>query len=330
MENSIDIFLSIIIPCYNVSDYIDSCIDSLKCQNANIPTEFIFVNDGSKDNTLEHLLSFKEQDKRVVVINKKNEGVSAARNDALKIAKGKYVYLLDGDDFISDDAVSVIYENLHDFKADVLITNLFYRIKDKNIKYDNGLLPGSYTSNQLFNSVQVFPTPPQNVYKLSIIKENGILFNTKLKVGEVYEFTVRYLQFTHKIEVIKNSIYYYVMHSLSATHKPNYDNDITVIDTLKNLYSIEAEYKTAISFHITAFKIATSFTYNKYVLNGLDTKNAIFVIKSLLKDSIFKQIVHQIIFENHRDFKERCKAIYIQILGLFGFRMLTLIRKLLK
>lgn len=330
MEDGIDVFLSIIIPCYNVCDYIDSCINSLKRQNTNISIEFIFINDGSNDETLEYLLSFKKQDKRVVIIDKKNAGVSAARNDALKIAKGKYVYLLDGDDFISDDAVSVIYENLNDLKTDVLITNLFYRIKDKNIKYDNGLLSGSYTPNQLFNSVQIFPTPPQNVYKLSIIKENKIFFNTRLKVGEVYDFTVRYLQFAHKVKVIKNPIYYYVMHNLSATHKPNYDNDTTVIDTLKSLYGIEADYKTAVSFHITAFKIATSFTYNKYVLSGVDTKNARFVVKSLLENPIFKQTVHQVVFENHRDFKERCKAIYIKILGLFGFRMLTLIRKLLK
>ena len=62
--------------------------------------EFIFVNDGSTDSTWNYIKQFEQEDKRVIVIDKPNEGVSKARNDALDIISGRYVYFLDPDDFI--------------------------------------------------------------------------------------------------------------------------------------------------------------------------------------------------------------------------------------
>lgn len=130
-HNSEDIFLSVIIPCYNVQDYISSCITSLGHQNKTYPSRVYFYNDGSTDNTLKCLLKFQHIDSRVLVINKLNEGVSSARNDALKVAKGEYVYFLDGDDYISDNALSVIYDSLREGEEDMLITNLVYKEKIK-------------------------------------------------------------------------------------------------------------------------------------------------------------------------------------------------------
>lgn len=325
--NSKDIFLSIIVPCYNVQDYISSCIASLEHQNKAIQVEYIFVNDGSTDNTLKYLLNFQLRDERVLIINKLNEGVSSARNDALKIAKGKYVYLLDGDDYIADNAVLVIYESLMEREEDMLITNLVYKEENREVIYDNGILAGIYSPKQLYENSLIFPTPPQNIYKNSIIKSNSISFNSKLKVGEVYDFTVKYLQFANQVKVISNPIYYYVMHGQSATHKPNYFNDITVINTINSLYCVDTDFKKVISFHLTAFKIATSFTYNKYVLNALDTDESRYVVKSLLCNRLFKRIMRKVILNNHKCIKERLLAIYIQLLGVLGFRILIRIKR---
>ena len=97
-------FLSIIIPCYNVADYLIGTIDSLRNLKDAEDCEFIFINDGSTDNTLTIIQDFEKQDNRVRVINQKNAGVSAARNAALKIAKGKYFIPLDGDDKLQPSA----------------------------------------------------------------------------------------------------------------------------------------------------------------------------------------------------------------------------------
>ena len=79
--------LSIIIPCYNVEEYIPKTLVSLSQLNNAENCEFIFIYDGSTDNSLSHIQSFAKNDHRAIVINQSNQGVSAARNAALSIAK---------------------------------------------------------------------------------------------------------------------------------------------------------------------------------------------------------------------------------------------------
>lgn len=97
MENNV--IVSVIIPAYNVCGYIKECLESCKRQNFN-ETEFIVINDGSTDGTKEEIEEFIKSDSRFHLIDKQNQGVTAAREDGLKVAKGKYVFFLDGDDKI--------------------------------------------------------------------------------------------------------------------------------------------------------------------------------------------------------------------------------------
>ena len=89
MENNV--IVSVIIPAYNVCGYIKECLESCKRQNFN-ETEFIVINDGSTDGTKEEIEEFIKSDSRFQLIDKQNQGVTAAREDGLKVAKGKYVF----------------------------------------------------------------------------------------------------------------------------------------------------------------------------------------------------------------------------------------------
>ena len=120
--------VSIIIPAYNAEKYIEQCIDSIISQTyKNI--EVIIVNDGSTDNTLAICEKYAKEDKRIKIVKKKNEGVSKARNDGIKIATGKYIMFIDSDDYIDDDYIEIMHKNIVEKKADLVVSNY---TRDKN------------------------------------------------------------------------------------------------------------------------------------------------------------------------------------------------------
>lgn len=114
-------FFSIIIPCYNVEQYLRQCVDSV-CNQSFRSIEIILVDDGSPDSCPALCDSFAKKDSRVKVIHKRNGGLSDARNVGLKEASGDYVVFLDSDDWWCDlDALSKINERLAESNADVLL-----------------------------------------------------------------------------------------------------------------------------------------------------------------------------------------------------------------
>ena len=110
--------LSIIIPVYNVEKYISKCLDSILNQSFE-DFEIICVNDGSTDNSLAILEEYK--DKRIIIINKKNEGSGVARNAGVDISKGEYLYFVDGDDWLEDNALEKMVKKADELNTDILI-----------------------------------------------------------------------------------------------------------------------------------------------------------------------------------------------------------------
>ena len=100
--------ISIIVPIYKVEPYLRNCLDSIVNQTyANL--EIILVNDGSPDNCPQICEEYASKDKRIVVIHKKNGGLSDARNAGLDICKGNFIYFLDGDDYLGKEVISCLY-----------------------------------------------------------------------------------------------------------------------------------------------------------------------------------------------------------------------------
>ena len=104
--------ITVIIPIYNVSKYLKNCLESVINQTYK-NLEIICVNDGSTDNSLEILKEYKERDERIIIIDKKNAGVSAARNDGIEKASGEYLFCVDGDDYIDEDFFEKFYNRIY-------------------------------------------------------------------------------------------------------------------------------------------------------------------------------------------------------------------------
>lgn len=110
--------ISVIVPIYNVEQYLGRCINSiLKQTYTNI--EIILVDDGSPDGSPEICDKFADEDSRIVVIHQQNQGLSAARNAGLKIANGEYVCFVDSDDYIDENMISILYTNMARYSAEI-------------------------------------------------------------------------------------------------------------------------------------------------------------------------------------------------------------------
>lgn len=112
--------ISIVIPVYNTEDYLEKCLDSLINQTLK-KIEIIVVNDGSTDGSLKILEDYSKRDKRIKLINKKNEGQSIARNVALENVNGDYIAFIDSDDYIDLDAYEKLYKFIKDNDNDMVI-----------------------------------------------------------------------------------------------------------------------------------------------------------------------------------------------------------------
>jgi len=123
--------LSIIVPVYNISLYLEKCLDSIICEkSSNI--EIILVDDGSADASGLICEKYKKKDSRIKVIYQKNMGLSMARNNGIKKAIGEYIFFVDGDDYLEQDYYQVLLPYLNS-SNDIIVFN--YNRIDDNKKY---------------------------------------------------------------------------------------------------------------------------------------------------------------------------------------------------
>ena len=127
--------ISIIVPVYNVREYLAECLDSLLSQNYP-KLEFVIIDDGSTDGSGVLCDEFAKKDSRVKVIHQENQGLSAARNQGLKIAAGSYVTFLDSDDYLAPDYVQYLYGLCAKYQSKMSICAISeITIKKKTINY---------------------------------------------------------------------------------------------------------------------------------------------------------------------------------------------------
>ncbi len=124
--------ISIIIPIYNVSQYLPQCMESVMSQSYT-DLEIILVDDGSTDECPQMCDNYKEIDSRVIVIHKKNGGLSDARNAGMKVATGEWTFFVDSDDWLDKETITKLYRFAIDNDCDVVQGNMYYA-------YDNHLL----------------------------------------------------------------------------------------------------------------------------------------------------------------------------------------------
>ena len=122
--------ISVIVPIYNVEQYLRRCIDSIINQTYK-NLEIILVDDGSPDNCGQICDDYAKKDTRIKVIHKKNGGLSDARNVGLEVCTGDYISFVDSDDWIELNTYEIMMKSMNEYNADMVVSNINYVYKDK-------------------------------------------------------------------------------------------------------------------------------------------------------------------------------------------------------
>ncbi len=240
--------ISVIIPAYNIEDYIIDCLRSVVSQSLkNI--EIIVVDDGSTDRTNSIIKMFMHYDRRIHLIEQKNQGVGIAKNNALKIARGECIAFVDSDDIIQHNALETVYEIYKNTKTDIVIfgafgiyngkiTKCYYDIKRIHERFTGKILPSNLIWNDLFSLPAVAMC---KIYNRQFLKENNIFFQ-EVRRGEDQLFFIKSLLLAARLYIINENIYGYRRkrkNSLTSSRSKK-DNSIIL-----NFYAIEDFLKTS-------------------------------------------------------------------------------------
>ncbi len=269
------VFVSFVVPCYNIQEFLPRCIESLEKQS--IPgqeVEFILINDGSKDNTVDLIRQFAGRDSRVTVIDQPNQGVCAARNNGLAVARGEYVFFLDGDDWLTDDACVLMYDFCKEKHPDiVLFSNHEYKEGSAANKSwytsTDHIPPGYYGTKEYLNCTSCLPISFK-LYRRAFLNEHHIVFDQNLVVGEVFTFFIHALSMSETVGVSPSYVMYYLRRRAeSAMTTINAERDLTILKTLHTMNGYVAnncpQMKEKRAYLITSFWLVTAFALIKYV-----------------------------------------------------------------
>lgn len=252
--------LSVIVPCYNTKEYLPTCIKSIIANKVK-DMEVILVNDGSKDDTLDVIKDYaKKYPKLIKYVDKKNGGLSDARNAGLKEALGTYVAFIDSDDYIDDNMLVKMINKAIEGNFDIVTCDVKMIYDDHEVYvnpgYDHDLLNKDEIKNVMYN---FYPAACNKIYKKELFKK------VKFKKGILYEdveFIYRMLPSVNNIGVVSGVYYNYLQRENSITYTYNerlYDlvNNFDGIFEYYENNNIFLEYKDELEYVYVRYSFAT-------------------------------------------------------------------------
>lgn len=228
-----NIKVSVIVPIYNVEEYLEECLDSLLIQTLK-EIEIIMVNDGSTDNSASIAQKYITKSSKFRLIERVNGGLSAARNSGLTQAKGEYIYFLDSDDYLVPNALEVLYNKASIENLDV-IKFAAYSFEDhfKELSWEHkdgykyyGLYPDIYRGIDLlnkfiFNNDASFPSCCLIFSKRELIESHSLKFYEGI-IHEDNLFHWQLLSLSNRVSVLNLPLYCRRFRSGSITQTPNW------------------------------------------------------------------------------------------------------------
>lgn len=230
--------LTIVIPVYNVEQYLEKCVESVIPMT--ISYEIILVDDGSTDSSLDVCMKLKEIYKNIKVVHKENGGLSSARNCGISVATGKYITFVDSDDWVEKGTYDTLLQKLGNKDVDILKFSYFIDYDTDNVEVHNILLDGFYDREQIEKCILSYAfggdrladstiqkinlSATSNLYNLEFLKSNDLEFVSEREIGsEDFLFNIEALLNAKEILVVNECFYHYVQRigSLTKQYRKN-------------------------------------------------------------------------------------------------------------
>ena len=224
--------ISIVTPIYNAEGYLRRCIESQIMQTyQNI--EIILIDDGSTDNSGMICDNFAKNDNRIRVIHKKNQGVSIARNEGIKLATGDWILFVDSDDFLEKNACEKFIEISKKYNQEleliVASSNLIKGEQKTNsiAKFKKEALLNEIEKKKMINNIFInvdedfsyVGAPWAKLYRLTFLKKYSLNFRPKLQLGEDLNFNFKAMYLANKIVFSPQIVYNYTISQFSISNK---------------------------------------------------------------------------------------------------------------
>ena len=207
--------LSVIVPVWNVEEYLDKCLYSLVHQTL-YGFEIIVVNDGSPDNSEKIIKDYEKLYNNIKYVVKENGGLSDARNFGLKYATGEYVTFVDSDDYLDHDGLEKMYNKAIEKDYDMVVSDITYVYPDKRMIVKSGV---DENKDLKTNMITMFPAVCNKIFKKSLF-DNDVRFKKGIWFEDV-EFLYRLLPYIKSIGVLNDAYYQYVQREGSQTNVIN-------------------------------------------------------------------------------------------------------------
>ncbi len=298
--------VSIILPVYNVENYLQKCLDSLVNQTFK-DIEIIIINDGSTDSCKKIIDKYSiKYDNLIKAIHQENKGLGAARNTALKYVTSEYIIFVDSDDYIEPNMVEEMYNKISQEQADVVIcgynmVNEHYELTAK--AYPNKYETYDFNTQIIFGSLCVW----NKIIKKSLLDYYNLTFRTNIWYEDI-DFSFKLFLKAKKTCILPKNLYNYLLRQGSIMNSSNLQKNLDLIDAFNEIISYAKENNCFDKFYNEIEFLAINHLYISCIVRILINNNSSKNEKKELLNIIIKYI--------NNNFKNYSKNKYIKILPL--------------
>ncbi|MBO4432933.1 MAG: glycosyltransferase [Clostridia bacterium] len=230
--------ISVIIPVYNVENYLKKCVDSVLAQDFD-DCEILLIDDGSTDSSGQICDEYGNKYPQIKVVHQENKGLGGARNTGIKAATGKYLLFVDSDDFIKSDMLNILYKTAEDTAADVVLFGADFVDEQGNVLAVRMPLCSEKIITKPTDQFLLYCKDTcawDKLFRRSLFTENDIYFPERIWYEDLC-VAGKIVLYAEKTSCIKKSFYNYLQRSDSIMHVKNTDRNIDMLTVVSEVLS---------------------------------------------------------------------------------------------